>query len=128
MIEHLVSMLKCLSAGFCQRCLGSRLKARIHFRCLFLISLICRHPPKPPPKTNHQIRRSRLHRSVLVGEACALISCALTRTEKELRGAEMLLLLAKLIHLHGTLGPWQFRDKSREMPAQAGRRCPRLSV
>lgn len=53
----------------------------------------------------------------------ALISRVLTRTEKELRGAEMLLLLAKLIHLHGTLGPWQFHHKSGEMPAEAGRRA-----
>lgn len=65
----------------------------------------------------------------------ALISCALTQTEKELRGAELLLLLAKLIHLHGTLSPWQFHNKSGETPAEAGRRadarlrlCPRLSV
>lgn len=65
----------------------------------------------------------------------ALLSCALTQTEKELHGAELLLLLAKLIHLHGTLSPWQFHNKSGETPAEAGRRadtrlrrCPRLSV
>lgn len=52
---------------------------------------------------------------------CTLISCALAETEKELRGAEMLLLLAKLIHLHATLSPRQFHDKSRETRIEAGR-------
>lgn len=53
------------------------------------------------------------------------------KKKKELRGAEMLLLLAKLIHLHGTLSPWQFHDKSGETPAEAGggrRAGPRLSA
>lgn len=71
---------------------------------------------------------------VVLGD-CTLISYTPAQTEKELRGAEMLLLLAKLIHLHATLSPWQFHNKSREMPAEAGQRaaalplpCPRLSI
>lgn len=71
----------------------------------------------------HQIRHRLMSRSppperVALGE-CTLISYALAQTEKELRGAEMLLLLAKLIHLHATLSPWQFHNKSRETPIEA---------
>lgn len=54
---------------------------------------------------------------VVLGD-CTLISYTLAQTEKELCGAEMLLLLAKLIHLHATLSPWQFHNKSREMPIE----------
>lgn len=32
----------------------------------------------------------------------------------------MLHLLAKLIHLHATLSPWQFHNKSQETPTEAG--------
>lgn len=71
----------------------------------------------------HQIRHRLMSRSpsperAALGE-CTRISCALAETEKELRGAEMRLLLAKLIHLHATLGPWQFHNKSRETPIEA---------
>lgn len=38
----------------------------------------------------------------------------------------MLLLLAKLIHLHATLSPWQFHNKSRATPIEAGQRWPTL--
>lgn len=80
----------------------------------------------------HQIRHRLMSRSppperVALRE-CILISYALAQTEKELRGAEMLLLLAKLIHLHATLSPWQFHNKSRETPIEAGQPCPRLSA
>lgn len=81
-------------------------------------------PTSPPTKTEPSDKAEEPAAS-----SGPLISCALTQTEKELRGAELLLLLAKLIHLHGTLSPWQFHDKSGETPAEAGlRRCPRLSV
>lgn len=89
----------------------------------------------------HQIRHRLMSRSPPPERAalreCTLISYALAQTEKELRGAEMLLLLAKLIHLHATLSPWQFHNKSRETPIEAGRAagadapprpCPRLSA
>lgn len=87
----------------------------------------------------HQISRRLMSQlpppeHVVVGD-CTLISYTLAQIEKELCGAEMLLLLAKLIHLHATLSPWQFHNKSREMPVEAGQPaetlpwpCPRLSV
>lgn len=72
----------------------------------------------------HQIRHRLMSRSTpperVALRECTLISYALAQTEKELRGAEMLLLLAKLIHLHATLSPWQFHNKSRETPIEAG--------
>lgn len=55
---------------------------------------------------------------VVLGD-CTLISYTLTQTEKGICGAEMLLLLAKLIHLHATLSPWQFHNKSAQMPMEA---------
>lgn len=128
-------------------------------RCLFL-SIVCCHvfsfarcvfsfvggftdwrlqfePPRPP-YLRHQIRHRATSRSPpperVAPRERTLISYALAQTEKELRGAEMLLLLAKLIHLHATLSPWQFHNKSRETPPEAGQRgppllpCPRLSA
>lgn len=68
----------------------------------------CRLMSQPPPPER-----------VVLGD-CTLISYTLAQTEKELCGAEMLLLLAKLIHLHATLSPWQFHNKSWEMPTEAG--------
>lgn len=38
----------------------------------------------------------------------------------------MLLLLAKLIHLHATLSPWQFHNKSQQTPTEAGGAEPKL--
>lgn len=109
---------------------------RIRLWCLFLSSLLTSNLST---HLKHQIRRRLMSQSppperVALG-GCTPISYTLAQTEKELRGAEMLLLLAKLIHLHATLSPWQFHNKSREIPIEAGqqadappRLCPRLSA
>lgn len=85
-------------------------------------SLSLLFPPNPSTHLKHQISRRLMSQPppperVVLGD-CTLISYTLAQTEKELCGAEMLLLLAKLIHLHATLSPWQFHNKSREMPIE----------
>lgn len=106
------------------------------FDAFFLLSLLTYNLST---HLKQQIRHRLMSQSppperVVLG-GCTLISYTLVQTEKELCGAEMLLLLAKLIHLHGTLSPWQFHNKSWEMPIEARqqadalpRQCPRLSV
>lgn len=85
----------------------------------------------------HQIRRRLMSQPppsgcVVLGDR-TLISYMLAQTEKELCGAEMLLLLAKPIHLHATFSLWQFHNKSSQKPTEARQQadalpCPRLSV
>lgn len=94
---------------------------RIRHWCLFLSSLLTSNLST---RLKHQIRHRLMSQSlpperVALG-GCTLISYTLTQTEKELCVAEMLLLLAKLIHLHATLSPWQFHNKSQEIPIEAG--------
>lgn len=83
------------------------------FDAFFLLSLLTYNLST---HLKQQIRHRLMSQSpsperVVLG-GCTLISYTLVQTEKELCGAEMLLLLAKLIHLHGTLSPWQFHNKS----------------